>query len=81
MSELWTQDEIEKRILATLKMPVHRAMEMREVLEQCWQRGERIRDLEDGLRHIRDHHYSAEMCREIASATLDGRDDYQEPPR
>ena len=46
MSDLWTEDEIENRILGTLPMPVHHAMNLRECLYQIQARDERIRELE-----------------------------------
>ena len=45
MSDLWTEDEIEDRILGTLPMPVHHAMNLRECLYQIQARDERIREL------------------------------------
>ena len=45
MSDLWTEDEIENRILGTLPMPVHHAMNLRECLYQIQARDERIRKL------------------------------------
>ena len=41
----------------------------------------RVRELEEGLRHIRDSRYSAEAARDIAAKTLDGKADYREPPQ